>query len=296
MGKLGGREIGYGSDLDLLFVYEAPDADDQAAERFARVAQRVLRLVGTPHGEGAGYELDTRLRPSGSHGLLVVPLEGFARYHAEKAEGWERQALVKARVAAGDVELGAKVMAIAQSAAYDRAPPAADKTSTICACEWSASWRRSSSTALPAATTSSSGAAASSTSNSQCSGCRCVMAATPRVRTTETAVALSALEACGCLDASTADVLREGWRFLRRLEQRLRVSHGTSATLLEEGAPGLVTLARRMGLHDGPRAGAGSGSLRALPDGHPRSACLLPAGARGRLRGPRARTAVAYGL
>ena len=53
-----------------------------------------------------------------------------------------------------------------------------------------------------------------------------------------------------------ADALREGWRFLRRIEQRLRVSHGTSATLLEEGAPGLAVLARRLGMHDARGAGA----------------------------------------
>jgi glutamate-ammonia-ligase adenylyltransferase len=76
----------------------------------------------------------------------------------------------------------------------------------------------------------------------------------PRVRTTETEVALAALEACGYLESSLAEALRDGWRFLRRLEQRLRISQGTGATLLEEGAPGLAALARRMGMHDAPRA------------------------------------------
>jgi glutamate-ammonia-ligase adenylyltransferase len=76
------------------------------------------------------------------------------------------------------------------------------------------------------------------------------------VRTTETEVALSALETCGHLDPALAEALRDGWRFLRRLEQRVRISHGTSVSLLEEGAPGLVTLARRMGMRDGPRARA----------------------------------------
>jgi glutamate-ammonia-ligase adenylyltransferase len=77
-----------------------------------------------------------------------------------------------------------------------------------------------------------------------------------RVRTTDTETALAALEACGYLDASRATALREGYRFLRRLEQRLRVMHGTSVSLLEEGAPGLLPLARRMGMRDGPRQSA----------------------------------------
>ena len=85
---------------------------------------------------------------------------------------------------------------------------------------------------------------------------RCGTARDPRVRTTETEVALGALDACGYLEASVAETLRDGWRFLRRLEQRLRISHGTGATLLEEGAPGLAALARRMGMHDAPRARA----------------------------------------
>ncbi|HSO37618.1 MAG TPA: bifunctional [glutamate--ammonia ligase]-adenylyl-L-tyrosine phosphorylase/[glutamate--ammonia-ligase] adenylyltransferase, partial [Labilithrix sp.] len=88
MGKLGGREIGYGSDLDIFFLYD-PGADDDGSlsERYVRVAQRVLRLVSAPHGDGPGYELDTRLRPSGSHGLLVVSLEAFARYHGLHEDG-----------------------------------------------------------------------------------------------------------------------------------------------------------------------------------------------------------------
>src|SRR5208337_2969528 len=64
MGKLGGQEIGYGSDLDIFFVYDGGD-DEDAGERYIRTAQRVLRLVSMPHDDGPGYALDTRLRPSG---------------------------------------------------------------------------------------------------------------------------------------------------------------------------------------------------------------------------------------
>src|SRR4030081_3079713 len=77
-----------------------------------------------------------------------------------------------------------------------------------------------------------------------------------RVRTTETEAALTALEACGYLDPSDAESLHDGWRFLRRLEQRLRIAHGSSATLIEDGAPGLLTLARSMGMHARPPARA----------------------------------------
>jgi glutamate-ammonia-ligase adenylyltransferase len=74
----------------------------------------------------------------------------------------------------------------------------------------------------------------------------------PRVRTTDTETALGALETCGYLEPHTAAVLREGYALLRRLEQAARVVHGTSASLIEEGAPGVAALARRMGFRDGP--------------------------------------------
>jgi glutamate-ammonia-ligase adenylyltransferase len=78
----------------------------------------------------------------------------------------------------------------------------------------------------------------------------------PRVRTTETEAAINALETCRYLDTAVAEVLREGWRFLRRLGQRLRVAHGKSDALLEEGAPGLRVIARAVGMRDSPRARA----------------------------------------
>jgi hypothetical protein len=140
MGKLGGREIGYGSDLDLFFVYEG--SSDVAAERAARVAQRVMRLLETPHAEGPGYQLDARLRPSGSQGLLVVSLEGFTRYQSERAEDWERQATVSSGHASSRSPAG---------------PPTSvarpiRRGSITCARGCSASWATSASIALRRAT------------------------------------------------------------------------------------------------------------------------------------------------
>src|SRR5690606_4173884 len=87
LGKLGGREIGYGSDLDVLFVYDpsrAPCDEAEAAHYYSKVAQRVIRLVSEVHVAGPGYELDTRLRPSGGAGTLVTTVDAFARYHGLK--------------------------------------------------------------------------------------------------------------------------------------------------------------------------------------------------------------------
>jgi glutamate-ammonia-ligase adenylyltransferase len=253
MGKLGGREIGYGSDLDLFFVYEG--SSDVAAERGARVAQRVMRLLETPHAEGPGYQLDARLRPSGSQGLLVVSLEGFTRYQSERAEDWERQALLKARVCAGDRELGARVTAVARKAAYERGAPDPERLHHL-RTRMQRELGHERLDRSPSRYDLKVGRGGIVDIEFATQWLQMRHGHDPRVRTTETEVALSALETCGHLDPALAEALRDGWRFLRRLEQRVRISHGTSVSLLEEGAPGLVTLARRMGMRDGPRARA----------------------------------------
>jgi glutamate-ammonia-ligase adenylyltransferase len=260
MGKLGGREIGYGSDLDVLFVHETPDREGAAGELtdlelFARIAQRVLRLVDMPHEEGPGYELDTRLRPSGSQGLLVVSLDAFARYQAERAQGWERQALVKARSCAGDAELGERVIAVARRAAYEGVAPTPNEVHRL-RMRMQVELGRERLGGRPARYDLKVGRGGLADVELAVQWLQMRSGRDPSVRTGETESAIAALESCGALDSATADTLREGWRFLRRLEQRLRISHGSSATLLEEGAPGLAVLARRMGMRETPRGTA----------------------------------------
>jgi len=109
-GKLGGLELGYGSDLDLVFVHDAegeiqrttgPDVVD-AGMFFARMTRRIVHLLATPTGAGVLYEVDTRLRPSGKGGLLVTSLNAFEAYQREHAWTWEHQALLRTRAVAGE--------------------------------------------------------------------------------------------------------------------------------------------------------------------------------------------------
>lgn len=105
MGKLGGRELAFGGDLDLVFLFDRDGQTEKGrthAEVFTRIAQRTMLLLRERDAEGAGYETDTRLRPSGSQGTLVVSFASFDAYHERGAAGWERQALVRARPIAGD--------------------------------------------------------------------------------------------------------------------------------------------------------------------------------------------------
>ncbi len=108
-GKLGGLELGYGSDLDLVFLYQGDglsmtqgENPKSLAEFFARLAKRIIHLVSTNTPSGILYETDLRLRPSGNSGLLVSRLEAFENYQMETAWTWEQQALVKARFISGD--------------------------------------------------------------------------------------------------------------------------------------------------------------------------------------------------
>lgn len=103
-GKLGGKEIGYASDLDLVFLYDDPD--DDAPERYMKLGRRMVSWLSTMTSSGRLYDVDLRLRPDGEAGLLAVSFEGFARYQREHAWIWEHQALTRARYCAGDPELG----------------------------------------------------------------------------------------------------------------------------------------------------------------------------------------------
>ena len=103
-GKLGGKELGYASDLDLVFVYE--DDDDRAPEAYAMLSQRLSNWLSTRTSAGQLFEIDLRLRPNGNAGLLVSSLDGFRKYQRESAWVWEHQALTRARFAAGDAAIG----------------------------------------------------------------------------------------------------------------------------------------------------------------------------------------------
>ncbi|PIV76621.1 MAG: bifunctional [glutamate--ammonia ligase]-adenylyl-L-tyrosine phosphorylase/[glutamate--ammonia-ligase] adenylyltransferase [Rhodocyclales bacterium CG17_big_fil_post_rev_8_21_14_2_50_68_7] len=103
-GKLGGKELGYASDLDLIFLFD--DAAPEAAERYARLAQRISTWLSSHTPAGILFETDLRLRPNGEAGLLVSSVRAFREYQTGSAWVWEHQALTRARFSAGDREVG----------------------------------------------------------------------------------------------------------------------------------------------------------------------------------------------
>jgi glutamate-ammonia-ligase adenylyltransferase len=109
-GKLGGKELGYASDLDLVFVYDIDPADpdpDASLARYTRLAQRLNTWLTSTTAAGALYDTDLRLRPDGAKGLIATSLRAFMRYQREHAWTWEHQALTRARWCAGDAAIGA---------------------------------------------------------------------------------------------------------------------------------------------------------------------------------------------
>ncbi|GAA3967036.1 bifunctional [glutamate--ammonia ligase]-adenylyl-L-tyrosine phosphorylase/[glutamate--ammonia-ligase] adenylyltransferase [Allohahella marinimesophila] len=120
-GKLGGLELSYSSDLDLVFLHDADDTLETDGEKpvensvfFARLGQRIIHFLSTRTVRGELYETDMRLRPSGNSGLLVSTLTAFERYQRERAWTWELQALTRARFVAGCPRVGEKFMAVRQ--------------------------------------------------------------------------------------------------------------------------------------------------------------------------------------
>jgi len=109
-GKLGGKELGYSSDLDLVFVFDDPRED--APETYAKLGRRMSSWLSTMTSSGRLYEVDLRLRPDGDAGLLAVSVEAFAEYQRKHAWSWEHQALTRARYAAGDAAVGARFEAV----------------------------------------------------------------------------------------------------------------------------------------------------------------------------------------
>jgi glutamate-ammonia-ligase adenylyltransferase len=113
-GKWGGKELGYGSDLDIVFIYQ--DEHPQAAEVYASFARKLIQWLTTKTGEGDMYEIDTALRPNGNSGLLVSSIEAFADYQSQRGSNtawvWEHQAMTRARFCVGADSLRAPFEAV----------------------------------------------------------------------------------------------------------------------------------------------------------------------------------------
>lgn len=136
LGKLGGNELNYSSDIDLLFIYgdgeEPPSATISNREYFVRLAQQVTDILSRPTSEGSVFRIDLRLRPQGNEGELAINVSHALRYYAVSAHDWERQALIKVRYSAGDEMLARDFIRRIQPQVYgERINFAAIKTALV---------------------------------------------------------------------------------------------------------------------------------------------------------------------
>jgi [glutamine synthetase] adenylyltransferase / [glutamine synthetase]-adenylyl-L-tyrosine phosphorylase len=262
MGKLGGRELGYHSDLDLLFVY-ASRADQETTggtagrlghhEYFARMVQRLLSLLTLQYREGRLYEVDTRLRPSGNQGPLVVSEEALLEHHARRAQLWERQAMIKARAVAGDVGYGERLLTTALAPlVWERPLPdgAAEEIHRLRMRMEREVAGESSDQLNPKTGHGGLVDVEFATQYLQLLHGRALSG----VRRPGTLEALEALTAAGRIRREDGAELREGYLFLRRVENRQRLVHGRALQHLPTRGRGLLLLARRLG-YGGPDPG-----------------------------------------
>jgi [glutamine synthetase] adenylyltransferase / [glutamine synthetase]-adenylyl-L-tyrosine phosphorylase len=246
MGRLGAGEMSYNSDLDLIFVYH-DSREDGAGEReaAARVVQKLIAVLEVPTREGIAYKLDLRLRPSGNAGPLVASLAGFREYHRQSSAVWERQSLVRARVIAGDAWLGGEVEASRQEFVFERALTVAE-VGEIAAMRERMEREIGIETKHRLNLKQGRGGLLDAEFISQMMTLRHGKAY-PALRQRGTVGLIRAIARAGLMDAEDAQNLESDYRFLSRLEDRLRIESDQAAWAVPTAHRDLMPLARRMG-------------------------------------------------
>jgi glutamate-ammonia-ligase adenylyltransferase len=254
MGKLGGEELNYHSDLDLIFVYDAGEAAwwrDRVAphEFFTRVAQRTISILQTHTREGVAYRIDTRLRPSGNQGPLVTSRGAFETYHRTSAQLWERQALIKARPVEGPAALRARLEETVAGFVYGRGL-APDEVAEVRRIRDRIASERGGADTQHVNIKTDRGGLVDIEFAVQVLQLRHGHGE-PRVRARGTRAGLAALEATNLLAADDARALGEGYDFLRALEGHLRIERDQPVEALDTDPEALLGVARRLGYEGG---------------------------------------------
>jgi glutamate-ammonia-ligase adenylyltransferase len=272
LGKLGGREMGYHSDLDLILVYEGdgqtvPPPGSTRFDRyelttnfhyFTELARHIIKAASFLGPMGRLYQVDMRLRPTGKSGSLVIPLSEFRRYYEEGgAQLWERQALTRARVVFGDADFGQQVMETVTQAAYgpEWKPELTDEIADM----------RERVEAAGSELDVKRGFGGIIDVEFMVQLFRLKHGrGLPAVRHSNTWRSLEALFAAQLLAEAEYDALRSGYDFLRLVESRLRIVHNRSLDELPRQAEDVEKLARRLGFEPEANRGAGQQFLEEL--------------------------------
>jgi len=264
MGKLASRELSYGSDLDLIFLYDLPPEHEPerlaAQEHCVRVAQRLISALETPTAEGACYEIDSRLRPSGNQGALVASLAGMGGYYEGEAQVWERQALLRARPVAGDLGAAAdRFEALRREALRRPLPP--DAAAEIHRIRLRMEAELADETHGHRDLKRGRGGLLDVETAVQLLQLRHGAAAPELFDVERTETTIARLAARGFLAPAQAQALADGWAFLQRLAARLRIVENRSISELDAGSSALDVVARRLGYAAGAREASARGAL-----------------------------------
>jgi glutamate-ammonia-ligase adenylyltransferase len=268
MGKLGGQELNFSSDIDLLFVYSSDDGGTSGVrdkytgrmqgkitnhEYHVRLARRLIQLMAENTAEGHVFRVDTRLRPEGSQGALAYSLRSCEVYYESWGETWERQALIKARLCAGSEALGLKFDEMIRPFIYRRTLDlsALDEISRIkdrINSKLAASGRDALNVKL--------GEGGIREIEFIIQSYQLIYGGKESLlRTPNSLQALSAIGEAGLLPFGDTESLAEAYIFMRDVEHRVQVTHGLQTHDLPSDPHGLTVLARKMGFRAGDHAG-----------------------------------------
>ena len=255
MGKLGGQELNYSSDIDLVFLYDADGKTDGQrhttnAEFFEQLARELVHLIAERTELGSVYRVDLRLRPEGSRGPMAMSVASALNYYDLRGRTWERQAYIKARPAAGDLALGQEFLDTLIPWIYRRYLSRADISGIK---------------ALKRRIEQQTREAGADDRNVKTGhgGIRDVEfviqflqllngADLPQLRTGNTLEAIARLEEVGCLNSQERSLLAENYAFLRKIEHRLQIMFDLQTHLLPSDDDELRKLALRLGYHETP--------------------------------------------
>ncbi len=255
MGKLGGTELNYSSDIDLICLYEGEGTTDGPRsisndEFFQRLVRELVHLLTTPTEAGIVYRVDLRLRPNGQQGPLAYEVEQALQYYDKMGRTWERQAFVKARPVAGDLDLGREFLERLRPWIYRRYLGVADITG-IKALKRRIEQRTINDKADHREVKSGHGGIRDVEFTIQflqlLHGCEA-----PELHTGNTLKAMDQLERIGCLTPQERSLLETNYQFLRNIEHRLQIMFDLQTHVLPEEPEELQKLAIRLGYADKP--------------------------------------------
>ena len=246
MGKLGGADLNYSSDIDLIYVYEAPDDTSGTAQRrYQKLGRRLTTLLTAHTAEGYLYRVDMRLRPMGQRGNLVYSLKQSARYYESLGETFERFALIKARPIAGDLDLGRRFVELTVPFVYRKYLDHAAIAELV---QYKARADREHGKRGDLDQNVKEGRGGIREVELFCQVFQIIYGgAAPDLRTGHTLTALDQLGARGFIEPDVQRDLSAAYIFLRNIEHGLQAAQGQQTHSLSGTERGLRALARRLG-------------------------------------------------